>query len=159
MLSITEAIELAEQIYKEKRFLPLGMYDWQADAIRLAEANAFTGPQLAAIFGRHPQYVGDVLRAHFGSDPTRKRRAFSGVAGNFNPESLARLGYLRERWAARRGGRERITPQMQALMWDCIQDGNGLSVISHLTGIPRPTLVKIKKKGEERGYIAEEDEG
>lgn len=158
MLSITEAIELAENVYKEKRFLPLGMYDWQADAIRLAEANAFTGPQLAAIFGRHPQYVGDVLRAHFGADSTRKRRAFSGVAGKFNPETLARLGYLRERWAARRGKRERITHQMQALMWDCIEEGNGLSVISHLTGIPRPTLVKVKERGETHGFIPEDEE-
>lgn len=157
MLSISEAIELAQDIHETKRFLPADMYDWREDAIRLAEANAFTGPQMAAIFKRHPQYVGDVLRAHFGPDPTRKRRAFSGVAGAFNPDSLARMGYLRERYAARRKG-ERLTYQIQALMWECIDAGNGLSVISHLTGIPRPTLVKIKKRGELHGYIPQDEE-
>ena len=156
MLSITEAIELAQEIHDEKRFLPTDMYDWRADALKLAEANAFTGPQLALIFGRHPQYMGDVLRQHFGTDPTRQRRAFAGVAGKFNPATLTVLGYLRERWRARKP-RERLTHQVKALMWDCIKEGNGLAVISHLTGIPRPTLVKIKQEGDKHGYIPEEE--
>lgn len=157
MLSITEAIELAHEIHSEKRFLPGDMFDWQPDAIKLAEANAFTGPQLAAIFGRHPQYMGDVLRLHFGSDPTRKRRTFAGVAGAFNPKSLAVLGYVRERWDGRRKG-TRLTAQMKSLLWDCIEQGNGLAVISHLTGVPRPTLVKIKREGDKRARDPEEDE-
>lgn len=137
-----DAISLALRMYSNRN-VSIADYDWRKDAIVLVKGDFFNARQIATIIGKNPLYVTRALANELGS--ANGRRTFGGVAGKINPESLPDIGLLGANWRAEHMHRQPISDETRTLAYNIIRGGTGLSVLSKLTGIPRSTLVRLKK--------------
>lgn len=143
-----QVLAYAQQVYEELQYGHVSEFDWLSTVNELVDSGMFTVPQAAKIAGRNPAYVQRVVSKQQGTLDAGKRSR-GGVSGNFNPESLRTLRFLRTQWFSRRK-HQRIDSATRDNLVVLLNEGNGVRLIEHITTIPAAYLYRLSKELREK---------
>lgn len=117
--------------------------EWWPVAEVMMTSNAFTPQQTAQILGLSAQYMGRVVRERMNKP--EGKRTYSGVAGIINPASIEKIRYIRVLTESHRKG-TKFDAKISRMIRELLHEGNGMSVVAHLTGISRYTVLTFKNE-------------